>query len=95
MSVTQQQLAYLNAMGIPVWISRDLADSALFDAISNKPIEENIQQQSPSQTAPAIQIPSRNNPPPAYPSTPPPEYSAENAIHFPSGEIFGNSSSPR
>ncbi len=80
MSVTQQQLAYLNAMGIPVWISRDLADSTLFDVISNKIIDENIQQQSPSQTAPAIQIPSHNNPP-AYPSMPPPEYSAENLFN--------------
>ena len=81
MSVTQQQLAYLNAIGIPVWISRDLADPAIFEARSNKTTEETIQQQSPPQTAPAIQIPSRNNPSPAYPSAPPPEYSTENLFN--------------
>ncbi len=83
MSVTQQQLAYLNAMGIPVWISRDLADATIFEVISNKANNENIeniQQQSPSQTAPTIQIPSHNNPP-TYRSTPPPEYSAENLFN--------------
>ena len=83
MSVTQQQLAYLNAMGISVWVSRHLADPAIFEAISNKTNEDDIQQKSPSQTAPpAIQIPSHNNPPPpAYPSAPPPEYSTENLFN--------------
>jgi len=32
MSVTQQQLAYLNAMGIPVWVSRAAVDPAIFEA---------------------------------------------------------------
>lgn len=32
MPVTQQQLSYLKAMGIPVWISRDDVDPAIFDA---------------------------------------------------------------
>ncbi|RTZ67700.1 MAG: uracil-DNA glycosylase [Aquificaceae bacterium] len=31
MAVTQQQLSYLKAMGIPVWVSRDAVDASLFE----------------------------------------------------------------
>jgi DNA polymerase len=59
MSVTQQQLSYLNAMNIPVWVSRDAVDPAIFNSKAEQ-IEQVAQSQASIQTDPAIQIPANN-----------------------------------
>ncbi len=43
MAVTQQQLSYLKAMGIPVWVSRDAVDVSIFEPDANK---QNLKQVS-------------------------------------------------
>ncbi len=84
MSVTQQQLSYLNAMGIPVWVSRDAVDPAIFDV---KAVKNTQQQQNTAQSTPTIQIPTQNNPtyqqlqtPPSH-TSPPPAFSTENLFN--------------
>ena len=89
MSVTQQQLSYLNAMGIPVWISREGVDSSLFEAKPNQPIDQSLEEQNKSQIVTTVQPPPQNNPtyPPIAPVTTshqnilPPEYSTENLFN--------------
>ncbi len=81
MSVTQQQLSYLNAMGIPVWVSRDTVDPAIFDAKALKNVVKNIPQQKNSvQSIPSIQIPIQNNPIYHQPQTPT-AFSTENLFN--------------
>ncbi len=81
MSVTQQQLSYLNAMGIPVWVSRDTVDPAIFDAKALKNIVKNTpQQKNTVQSTPSIQIPTQNNPIYHQPQTPP-AFSTENLFN--------------
>ena len=43
MAVTQQQLSYLKAMGIPVWVSRDAVDVSIFESGTN---QQNLRQVS-------------------------------------------------
>ena len=78
MSVTQQQLAYLNAMGIPVWVSRAAVDPAIVETtattrtITTSTITISTDKvstkpaspplQDSIQVAPPIPIPTQNNP---------------------------------
>lgn len=93
MPVTQHQLAYLNAMGIPVWVSRDKVDLAIFETKSAKKFnDKTIQQQNlppasitiPTQISPQTSPNYQPIPPqpiPLFPNTPPPEYSTENLFN--------------
>jgi DNA polymerase len=90
MSVTQQQLAYLNAMGISVWVSRAAVDPAIFETIPLKKFstQQSAEQlQSSPQVAPPIDIATQYSPkyqpqtpsaiiPPTY--APPVAFSTEN-----------------
>ncbi len=40
MAVTQQQLSYLKAMGIPVWVSRDAVDVSIFESSDKEVIRQ-------------------------------------------------------
>ncbi len=89
MSVTQYQLDYLNAMGIPVWVSRDAVDPSIFEKkiAGNQP--KNITQQQQPVTPPVANQQNQQNQqqqltqPPAPPSynAPPPEFSTENLFN--------------
>jgi DNA polymerase len=91
MSITQQQLAYLNAMGIPVWVSRDTVDPTIFEGKVAEKVSKNQQQtplpvsiaiptQTPSQANPNYH-PSAPQPISSSPNAPPPEYSTENLFN--------------
>jgi DNA polymerase len=65
MSVTQQQLVYLNAMGIPVWVSRAAVDSAIVEITSldeSADKQPSLQQQSSDEVAAPIPIPTEHSP---------------------------------
>ena len=63
MAVTQQQLSYLKAMGIPVWVSRDAVDVSIFEAANKATLSQASELKLPF--APAnnsITSPASNNP---------------------------------
>ncbi|MCK5813488.1 MAG: uracil-DNA glycosylase [Cocleimonas sp.] len=100
MSVTQQQLAYLNAMGIPVWVSRDAVDPTLFEEKLTESISKNTIQKPlpPASISIPTQITSQSHSihqavpqaPVLSPNTPPPEYSTENLFNEIDQAIFTN-----
>ena len=48
MAVTQQQLSYLEAMGIPVWVSRDAVDASIFESDDKTSISQASEFKLPS-----------------------------------------------
>ena len=58
MAVTQQQLSYLKAMGIPVWVSRDAVDASIFESntkeVSSQASEFKIPAESNNKHVPSV-----------------------------------------
>ena len=74
MPVTQQQLSYLKAMGIPVWVSRDIADPAIFeDKIATNTLKASTQPHTSQQKTAENKVTQQDThrPPKTHISAPP------------------------